>query len=178
MIAPTLTTQRMTLTALTVDHWEANAEMWADPRTTEFIGGKPRPRNESWIRFAAGAGLWSLIGYGYWAFLDRDTGSLLGIGGLSQWERGIAELEGYPETGWAFTPDAWGRGYATEAMIAVLDWADHVARIPETRCIIDPGNAASHRVAAKLGYVQFAHSEGAIGPVHVYARKFGDKAGD
>ena len=92
--------------------------------------------------------------------------------------KAIAELEGYPETGWAFTPDAWGRGYATEAMIAVLDWADHVARIPETRCIIDPGNAASHRVAAKLGYVQFAHSEGAIGPVHVYARKSGDKAGD
>lgn len=178
MQAPTLTTARMSLTALGIEHWEANAAMWADPRTTEFIGGKPRARNESWIRFAAASGLWNLVGYGYWAFVDRNTGKLLGVGGLSQWERGIAELEGFPETGWAFIPDAWGKGYATEAMTAVLDWADTGLRLPETRCIIDPDNSASHRVATKLGYVPFACSEAAIGPVHVYARKSGDKAGD
>jgi RimJ/RimL family protein N-acetyltransferase len=171
MTAPTLTTDRMILTALCVDHWDAYAAMWADPRTTEFIGGNPRSHNESWIKFSAGVGLWTLLGYGYWAFTDRENGALLGVGGLSQWQRGIAELEGYPETGWGFAPDAWGKGYATEAMAAVLHWADDVYQMPETRCIIDPGNQASHRVAAKLGYVQIASCEDPIGPILVYARK-------
>ena len=171
MIAPTLITARVILEPLSVRHWEDYAAMWADPRTTKFIGGKPRTRNESWIKFCAGAGLWSLLGYGYWAFTDRATGALLGVGGLSQWERGIAELDDYPETGWGFAPDAWGKGYATEAMRAALDWTDTALEIRETRCIIDPENQSSQRVAAKLGYTKMGHNADAIGPVDIYARK-------
>ena len=171
MIAPTLITARVILEPLSVRHWEDYAAMWADPRTTKFIGGKPRTRNESWIKFCAGAGLWSLLGYGYLAFTDRATGALLGVGGLSQWERGIAELDDYPETGWGFAPDAWGKGYATEAMRAALDWTDTALEIRETRCIIDPENQSSQRVAAKLGYTKMGHNADAIGPVDIYARK-------
>jgi RimJ/RimL family protein N-acetyltransferase len=171
MTAPTLTTDRMILTALSLNHWDAYAAMWADPRTTEFIGGKPREHTESWLKFSASAGLWNLLGYGYWAFTDRQSGALLGVGGLSQWSRGIAELEGFPEAGWGFAPDAWGKGYATEAMAAVLAWSDAALDATEIRCIIDPGNVASHRVADKLGFVQIGYSEDAIGPTTIYSRK-------
>ncbi|NCX50981.1 MAG: GNAT family N-acetyltransferase, partial [Burkholderiaceae bacterium] len=58
------------------------------------------------------------------AFLDRETGAFLGNGGLAQFERGIPELGGFPEAGWAFVPAAWGKGYATEAMGAIFNWAD------------------------------------------------------
>jgi RimJ/RimL family protein N-acetyltransferase len=84
MIAPTLTTDRLLITALSLDHWEAFAAAWADPRMTEFIGGKPRTRNESWGKFLQGIGLWPLLGYGYWAFIDKQTGDFLGNGGLAQ----------------------------------------------------------------------------------------------
>lgn len=174
-IAPILHTDRLTLAPLSLDHWEAYADAWADPELTAFIGGKPRARQESWTKFTQGIGLWPLVGYGYWAFLDRQTGAFLGNGGLARFERGIAELEGYPEAGWAFVPAAWGKGLATEAMAAVLDWADDALK-SEIRCIIDPGNVASQKVAAKLGFQHFADSDGAIGPVGVYRRTFPDDA--
>ncbi len=169
--APTLTTDRLLITAMTLGHWEEYAAAWANPKLTEFIGGKPRSRNESWGKFLQGIGLWALFGYGYWSFLDRETGAFLGNGGLAQFERGIPELEGYPEAGWAFVPDAWGKGYATEAMAAILGWADEVLDGPEIRCIIDPGNAASHNVATKLGFAQFAESHNVIGELFVYSRR-------
>ena len=174
-IAPVLQTERLTLAPLSLDHWEAYADAWADPELTAFIGGKPRARQESWTKFTQGIGLWPLLGYGYWAFLDRTTGQFLGNGGLARFERGIAELEGYPEAGWAFVPAAWGRGLATEALAAVLDWAD-VALKSEIRCIIDPGNVASQKVAAKLRFQKFADSDGAIGPVGVYRRTVPESA--
>jgi RimJ/RimL family protein N-acetyltransferase len=170
LIAPILTTQRLSIEPMSMDHWEDYAAAWADPRMTEFIGGEPRSRNISWGKMLQGIGLWPLFGYGYWSFVERDSGQFVGNGGLAQFERGIPELDGYPEAGWAFAPDAWGKGYATEAMTAILEWADENA-LPETRCIIDPGNAASHKVAAKLGFEKFAESHDVIGDLFIYSRR-------
>lgn len=154
MIAPTLETPRLILRALSPDDWEAYAEAWADPRMTRFIGGQPRDRPTSWGKFLQAAGLWSILGYGYWSFIERETGRLAGNGGLAQFERGVAALAGHAEAGWAFVPDAWGKGYATEAMSAILDWADRGPRLAEIRAIIDADNLASNRVAEKCGFVR------------------------
>jgi RimJ/RimL family protein N-acetyltransferase len=102
--------------------------------------------------------------------VERESGRFVGNGGLAQFERGIAELEDVPEAGWAFTPDAWGKGYATEAMTAILDWADAQA-LGEIRCIIDTGNTASHNVAGKLGFTKFAESHDVIGDLFIYRRE-------
>ena len=162
-VAPTLTTKRLIIQPISLAHWEAYAVAWADPRMTRFVAGKPRTEAENWIKFLSGSALWSFLGYGYWAFCDRQNGQFLGSGGLAQFHRGIAELEGRVEAGWGLVPDAWGRGLATEAMGAVLAWADTELKVPEIRCIIDPGNAASDRVAAKVGFVKIGEAEDTIG---------------
>jgi Acetyltransferase (GNAT) domain len=113
--APTLITERLSIEPMSLAHWEAYASAWADPRMTEFIGGDPRNRNLSWGKMLQGIGLWSLFGYGYWSFVERASGKFVGNGGLAQFERGIPELEGYPEAGWAFAADAWGKGYAASS---------------------------------------------------------------
>jgi len=89
-------------------------------------------------------------------FEDRATGEYLGEGGLLDARRGIAGLQDIPEAGWALVPEACGLGLATEAMQAVLDWADVHHSAARTGCIIVPGNVASLRVAAKLGFVETA----------------------
>ena len=153
MIAPTITTQRLVLTALRPEYFEQHVATVADPRVSARVGtGQPQPRIEAWRRFCMAAGLWPLLGYGFWAIVDRATGTMIGMGGLAQFERGIAELEGVPEVGYAINADWWGRGLTTEFLAAALDWSDRVLEAAETRCIIAPDNAASIRVAQKSGF--------------------------
>lgn len=46
----------------------------------------------------------------------------------------------------------WGRGLAAEALIATLDDAFTEAGLERVVSIVQAGNAASHRVMAKLGF--------------------------
>jgi RimJ/RimL family protein N-acetyltransferase len=170
MICPTLETERLILRPMDLTDWEDYAAAWASPEMTAFIGGGPRDRTTSWSKYLAAAGLWPVCGFGYWSFICRETGAFIGNGGLSRFERDIPELDGFPEVGWAITPSGWGKGYATEAVRAALRWSDTVLAAPETRCIIDPANGASFRVADKLGFVRVAEVESSLGPSTLMAR--------
>jgi RimJ/RimL family protein N-acetyltransferase len=151
--APILTTERLILRAHTGDDFADCLRLWTDPDVVRFFGGKASGRDEVWNRILRYAGLWSVLGYGYWAMTDRETGAFLGEGGLANFERPIEPALGQvPETGWALIGAAHGRGLATEAMRAVLGWADETLACERTCCIIEPSNRASVRVANKLGY--------------------------
>jgi RimJ/RimL family protein N-acetyltransferase len=152
MIAPTLTTDRLTLRAARHVDFEDYAAQWADPEITRYIGGTPRDRNTSWNKFLMGAGLWPVLGYGFWTIADRETDRYLGNAGLAQFERGVESLVGHVEAGWALYANAWGKGLATEAMQAILAWGDANLAAHEIRCIIDHDNPASHSVARKCGF--------------------------
>ncbi|TCP73145.1 GNAT family N-acetyltransferase [Sphingomonas sp. PP-CE-1G-424] len=149
--APTLTTARLTLTAHTAADLEDCAAMAADPRVYAMLTGQPRTREDVWIRLLRSIGQWTLFGYGSWIARDTATGNLIGELGLIEARRAIApSIDATPEVGWTLTGDAQGKGYASEALAAILAWTD--ARIPATTCIIDPANAPSIRLAERLGY--------------------------
>ena len=171
--APTLETERLCLRAARFADKDVHIAMWADARVTRFIGGEPRTPDMSWAKFLSAAGLWPVMGFGYWVFADRASDTLVGMGGLSYFCRGIPELEGLPEAGWAFDADHWGAGYATEAMTAALGWADANLDAKEVRCIIDPGNRASERVSEKLGFRRIGDSDALGEVVAIYARPRG-----
>ena len=61
------------------------------------------------------------------------------------------EIELEVELGWTLARDAWGHGYATEAAIAVRDWAFRELRPPRLISMIFPANVRSQRVAEKIG---------------------------
>jgi len=170
---PVIETERLRLRELRLSDKDVHIAMWADARVTRFIGGEPRTPDVSWGKFLSSAGLWPVMGFGYWVFADRASDALIGMGGLSYFCRGIAELEGLPEAGWAFDADHWGGGLATEAMTAALGWADRALDAKEVRCIIDLGNAASERVAAKLGFVRIGDSDALGHVVAIYSRPRG-----
>ncbi|WP_343526135.1 GNAT family N-acetyltransferase [Sphingomonas sp.] len=148
---PTLTTERLTLRGHHPDDLDALAAMWADPAVYGMIGGKPRPREDVWIRLLRSIGCWTVFGYGAWVVCDRASGAVLGDIGLLESQRTITPPLTVPEVGWTLVPAAHGKGYAGEAMRAVLEWADGHG-VGRTCCIIDPANTASIRLAEKLGY--------------------------
>jgi RimJ/RimL family protein N-acetyltransferase len=151
--APLVETERLRLRAHQVDDLPFCAEMWRDPDVVRFIGGRAFTREEVWARMLRYAGMWTVMGHGFWAIEDKASGKLVGEVGVMEARRDIEpSFEGEPEVGWALVPAAHGKGYASEAVAAALAWADKHVDAPKQVCIISPGNGASIRVAEKFGF--------------------------
>lgn len=153
MTIPALETARLRLRSHRPDDLGACAALWADPGVTRHITGRAMTREETWARLLRYAGHWAWLGFGYWAVEEQASGAYVGELGFADFKReSLPQLAGRPELGWALSPAVHGRGYATEALRAVLSWGDAHLPAAETVCIISPENLASLRVAAKLGY--------------------------
>lgn len=99
-----------------------------------------------------------MMGYGYFACCERESGAYIGDIGVANHMRGLhPDFDGTPETGWVLSPSVFGKGYATEATAAVLDWYEGTYGKTRTVCMIETPHKASHNVATKLGYQPFAN---------------------
>ena len=58
------------------------------------------------------------------------------------------------EIGYVLLPSQWGRGYATEANTALLDWGFGQLDLNRVEADIDPRNVASARALERLGFVR------------------------
>ncbi len=151
--------------------FEDSAALWADPAVVRYISGRPSTPEESWQRLLRYAGMWPLLGFGYWVIADKDSGAFLGEAGLADFRRVMTPpLNGMPEAGWVLASAAQGRGFAREAVSAILAWADQHLPAEQTACIIDPAHAASHRLARAVGYVAQGECAYRDGIVAVYKR--------
>lgn len=123
------------------------------------MGGVPITRSASWLRFQRQAGSWALRGFGGWVLRERGGGRFVGEVAFQDFRREVEPPLGpEPEAGWMLAPWAHGQGLASEAVAAMLAWGDARFADPRTLCMIDPDNAASLRLAAKMGYAEFART--------------------
>jgi RimJ/RimL family protein N-acetyltransferase len=153
---PILETQRLRLRGHRAADLADCFAMWSDPAITRYIGGKPSTEQQAWSRMLTFAGHWSLMGFGYWAIEERESGLYVGDLGFADFHRSIAAtMKGVPELGWALAAAFHARGYATEAARAAVAWGDERFESPRTVCMIDTQNTASIRVAEKCGYREF-----------------------
>ncbi len=151
--APVIETERLRLRGFRASDLDAQAAAMADPAMVVHLGGSPFSREDTWRKILASPGLWALLGYGYWVVERRDDGAYLGQVGFADFKRDMAPgIEGLPEMGWIMAPQAQGRGYATEAALAALAWADQAPGGGEIVAIIGHANAASIRIAEKGGF--------------------------
>jgi RimJ/RimL family protein N-acetyltransferase len=153
-----------------IDDFDASLAMWSDPAVTRYIGGRPSTAEEVWSRLLRYVSHWELLGYGYWVVVDRASRRFIGEVGFADFRREINPPLDAPEAGWVLASWAAGNGLATEAMIAALRWADAALSPARTVCMIAPGNAASLRVAGKVGYRLYAKAEYKGSEVALYER--------
>lgn len=168
---PAIETPRLRLRAYRADDLPTRCAIWSDPETVRHILGRPLTREESWRGMLACAGLWPLLGYGYWAIERKDTADYVGDVGYGDFMRDIRpSLHGMLECGWALAPEARGHGYMTEAVAVIERWRrEHFPHRPAV-CIIAPGNAASIRVAQKAGFRLWRETTYHDAPTLVFAR--------
>ena len=120
------------------------------------------------MRLLRYGGVWALLGFGFWCVRERDTGRFVGEVGLADFHRDV-DWGSDPECGWVLAPWAQGRGYATEAITAALDWRDRHLPGARTVCMISQDNTASLRVAGKCGF-RFVRDADYHGPVKLFER--------
>lgn len=157
---PQIETPRLRLRALRLSDFDAWAEILCGP-SGPHLGG-PFDRDRAFVEFTASAGMWLLRGFGPWAVEPLAGGEVLGFV-LIGFEPGDRE----PELGYLFRPLAEGHGYATEAATAARDHGFATMGLPRLASYIAPGNAASARVAQRLGAVR----EGAVDGSQVWVHR-------
>jgi len=93
--------------------------------------------------------------FGRWIAEDRETGEPLGWVELHPlYGRDRQDLQ----AGYQFAPRIWSRGYATEALRVVLDYALGPGGLDRVAAIVRPENAASIRVLERCGFTRTAET--------------------
>lgn len=141
-------TPRLVLTELAEDDAGFIVELLNSPGFLANIGDRGvRDAGDARRYIAQGpAASYAAHGFGLWKVSLRSDGTPVGMSGLIQRE----ELP-FPDLGYAFLPEHQGRGYASEAGRAAVDFGFGTKQLARILAIVRPGNEASMGVLAKLG---------------------------
>jgi RimJ/RimL family protein N-acetyltransferase len=141
-----LETMRLLLRPMLETDLDALLLIFTDPRVMAAFDHPPFTRQQMQRWLQRNLDHQDKFGYGLFSVILKETGALIGDCGLEQMEDlGAAEL------GYDFRSEFWNQGYATEAAIAVRDYAFDVLGLPQLISLIRVGNLASRRVAEKVG---------------------------
>jgi len=142
-----ISTSRLRLREYLAADVDERAAMFADEETMRYYPRlKSRDEAVGWIE-------WNLESYrqhriGLWVVDLKSTEEFLGECGLVvQIVDGTREIE----LGYSIKRSQWGRGYASEAALAVRDHAIEVLGLRRLVSIIHPDNTRSQAVARKVG---------------------------
>jgi [ribosomal protein S5]-alanine N-acetyltransferase len=146
-----LDTPRMSGEPIGPEHEAEIAELILDPRVYRTLW----PWSSSPTRADVRSSLvdkrdhWARHGFGLWLLRDRNTGLMVGRGGLQYTDA----IGGFAvEAAWTVVPERWGEGLATELATASVTVAFEVLDLHELIAITLPDNLASRRVMEKTGF--------------------------
>ncbi|MBB4741544.1 RimJ/RimL family protein N-acetyltransferase [Actinoplanes octamycinicus] len=144
-------TDRLILRGWREDDLEPMAEVNGDPEVMRYISdGSVRDRATTADNLAKWTRSWQENGFGLFAVEIADTGELAGFTGLAIPEF-LPEVLPAVEIGWRLGRRFWGRGYATEAATAALDFAFRECDLDRVISIRHIDNVRSGRVMEKIG---------------------------
>jgi RimJ/RimL family protein N-acetyltransferase len=153
-------TKRLLLRKPVLEDSQPALALITDPVAMEFLGGV-HPEAASDPEFVVGRwmGRWDGNDCGPFSIVRREDGRWLGRTGVLVWDvrtwthTTFADAGEFaqPELGWALAREHWGQGYATEAAVAVREWAYTDRGFERLVSLIQETNVRSQRVAERLG---------------------------
>ncbi|MCK0129770.1 GNAT family N-acetyltransferase [Erythrobacter sp. F6033] len=120
------------------------------PAVMEHLGGVIE-LHEIEAKHAKSMGWFAREGFGFMMMIEKATGDLVGHCGMKRVDNPLAPNVGDYEIGWLVREDRWRRGYAHEAMRAVLDWAFTSIGAPHVVALTSDANVGSWKLMEKLG---------------------------
>jgi RimJ/RimL family protein N-acetyltransferase len=141
-----LETERLLLRPMLETDMDALLLIFTDPKVMAAFQHPPFTREQMQRWLQRNLDHQDQFGYGLFSVILKEKGELIGDCGLEQMDD-----QGGVELGYDFRSDFWNRGFATEAVCAVRDYAFHVLKLPRLISLIRVGNLPSKRVAEKVG---------------------------
>jgi ribosomal-protein-alanine N-acetyltransferase len=143
-------TERMVLRPVSVDDATDIYEKWTSDdhvaRYMRWIVHESAEVTAEWLRAEVEG---NVNGTSYqWAFTRKEGGYLFGTGGIF-----MNEDESCYEIGYQIMYNEWNKGFATEAAMAIIDFALNTLHEKEIVAGYMVGNDASGRVMEKCGFV-------------------------
>jgi RimJ/RimL family protein N-acetyltransferase len=157
MSSVALRTARQTLRLLVPDDAPTMFALDADPEVMRYLPASPHATVED-VRqsLVAYQDVYRADGFARWAAIEDATGEMIGWCGLRRQPDGEVDL------GYRYRRSAWGRGLASEAARACVDYGFRVLDLPRIVAHVEAANPASIRVLEKLG-LRFVRNELAEG---------------
>jgi len=123
------------------------------PTVMEHLGGV-KELHEIEAKHSKTMALFAQHGFGFMMMIEKATGELVGHCGIKRVDNPHAPNRGDHEIGWLVREDRWRRGYAHEAMRAVIDWCFGPVGAPHLVALTSEGNTGSWKLMEKLGMVR------------------------
>ena len=157
-----LETERLLFRDHSIEDLEPFCAMQADPEVRRYVGGKPRSRQASEEKFRSAFLIPNVERKGMWATVFKPEGCYVGYCGVyaNMDSSGLVPDEGV--LGFYIARTYWGRGIATEAGRAFIEFGFgelHLSRIVST---VQVGNDASIHIMKKLGFTLMRREEGEL----------------
>lgn len=145
---PTLETERLILRPMLVSDADDMYDYAHREEVTRYLLWSPHASKKNTVDFLRYIRTRYGLGDFYdWAVVEKESGRMIGTCGFTSidLENGVGEI------GYVINPDFSGRGYATEAARAVIEYGFGELSLHRIQCRFMKGNDASLRVAEKLG---------------------------
>jgi RimJ/RimL family protein N-acetyltransferase len=144
-------TPRTACERMRMEHVDEMLRLLRDSRVADYLWPGTGPPTEQQIIDATldKERHWERYGFGLWVQRERDTGTVVGRGGL-QWTHVVDRNE--VEVAWVVDPERWGHGFATELAEASIETAFGPLGLSEIVAFTLPHNIASRRVMEKTGF--------------------------
>jgi RimJ/RimL family protein N-acetyltransferase len=148
--APELATARLILRPLVQDDWRDVYALSVDNEVARWTASLPHPMTEqharSWVESRTHVITPTGIGHVF-AVTEKDDSCLVGVAGFH-----VRSGTSSADLGYWFGKAYWNRGYATEALVAMLRFAFEDLQVSEAKATAFPDNIASMRVLEKAGF--------------------------
>ncbi|HLQ61414.1 MAG TPA: GNAT family N-acetyltransferase, partial [Candidatus Acidoferrales bacterium] len=163
----TLTTKRLHLRGWRPEDEAPFAAINADPEVARYLRGRPETAEETAALLERIRQHWQKWGYGLWAVERIADLRFIGFVGFSHhgWFQDRVEL------GWRLSRECWGHGLATEGAQAALAYGLETLGLEQIISVIHRDNAASRRVAEKIGMHLEREAQHEDLPIVVYLRR-------
>lgn len=153
-VFPVLSTERLVLREFKLSDAQDIYEIRSNPQVMRFMDSYPHKNLAESQKFIA-TGLEDYknkLGI-FWCICQRSDGQV--VGDISFWK--ISRSNSRAEIGYSLKEKYWGKGYMSEVMSVLFDFAFDAFNVHSIEANINPVNEASRKVLLKQGFKKEAY---------------------